>query len=123
MDTLMDLSDFEELKDFSGEITYTMDFDLDETSYRYIDPGKAFDIVTISINGSSIGTRWWGKQQLPIADNILKKRGNKLVIKVYNRLYNYCASLTNDPVAEFWIERNRHKSKLMTGLLGPVVLH
>jgi hypothetical protein len=119
---LVDMSEFEELMDFSGWISYTLKFDLDETAYTCIDPGLVYDIAEVSINGTNIGTRWWGKLPLTIPENTLKKDDNTLVIRVYNRLYNYCASLTDNPVAKRWIDMNSYKSKLPAGLLGPVRL-
>ncbi len=119
---LVDMSEFEELKDFSGRISYTIEFDLEKTAYTSIDLGMVYDIAEVSINDTNIGTRWWGKLPLNIPENTLKVEGNTLVIKVYNRLYNYCASLTENPVANRWIEMNRYKSKLPAGLLGPVRL-
>ena len=119
---LIDLSDFKELHDFSGRISYTLEFDLRDTTYTSIDPGTVYDIAEISINGTNIGTRWWGKLPLTIPENLLKNKGNKLVIEVHNRLFNYCASLTENPVAKRWIDMNRHKTKLPAGLLGPVRL-
>jgi hypothetical protein len=119
---LTDLSKLDSLRDFSGEISYILNFDLQDTTYTSIDPGKVYDIAEISINGTHLGTRWWGKLPLNIPDNLLKNKGNTLIIKVYNRLFNYCASLTDNPVAERWVEMNRDKTKLPTGLLGPVRL-
>ena len=119
---LADLSELEELSDFSGRITYTLKFDLQEKTYTSIDPGSVYDIAEISINGVDIGTRWWGKLPLIIPENLLKNEGNTLVINVHNRLYNYCASLTENPVAKRWIDMNRYKTKLPAGLLGPVRL-
>jgi hypothetical protein len=122
LNELVDLSNYETLKDFSGEIIYTLKFDLDITTYKQIDPGEVYDIAEISINGKSIGTRWWGKLPALIPDGLLKQDGNLLVIKVYNRLYNYCASLSDNPVADYWVKRNRHQSNLPAGLIGPVIL-
>jgi len=119
---LEDLSKLDAFQDFSGEISYTLNFDLLNKTYTTIDPGKVYDIAEIFINGNHIGTRWWGKLPLSIPDNLLKDKGNTLIIKVHNRLYNYCASLNDNPVAERWIEMNRDKTKLPTGLLGPVRL-
>ena len=119
---LIDMSELEELHDFSGRISYTLKFDLNETDYTSIDPGLVYDIAEVSLNGTDIGTRWWGKLPLTIPENLLKKKDNTLVITVYNRLFNYCTSLTDNPVAKRWIEMNRYKSKLPAGLLGPVRL-
>jgi len=117
---LVDLSELEALKDFGGQISYTLNFDLQDKAYTSIDPGKVYDIAEIFINGTYIGTRWWGKLPLTIPGNLLKDKGNTLIINVHNRLYNYCASLSDNPVAKRWIEMNREKTKLSTGLLGPV---
>jgi hypothetical protein len=119
---LVDMSEFKELKNFSGQISYTLKFDLEETAYTSIDPGIVYDIAEVSINGTHIGTRWWGKLPLSIPENTLKMGDNTIVIKVYNRLFNYCASLTENPVAKRWIDMNRYKSKLPAGLMGPVRL-
>jgi hypothetical protein len=117
---LVDLSELEALQDFSGQISYTLNFDLQDKAYTSIDPGKVYDIAEIFINGTYIGTRWWGKLPLTIPGNLLKDKGNTLIINVHNRLYNYCASLSDNPVAKRWIGMNREKTKLPTGLLGPV---
>jgi len=119
---LVDLSELDALQDFSGQISYTLYFDLQDKTYTSIDPGKVYDIAEIFINGTHIGTRWWGKLPLTIPENLLKDKGNTLIIKVHNRLYNYCASLNDNPVAKRWIEMNMDKTKLPAGLLGPVRL-
>ena len=119
---LSDLAKIDSLRDFCGEISYRLNFDLQDTTFTSIDPGKVYDIAEVFLNGIHLGTRWWGKLPLNIPDNLLKNKGNTLIIKVYNRLFNYCASLTDNPVAGRWVEMNGDKTKLPTGLLGPVRL-
>jgi hypothetical protein len=122
MKELVDLCSQKGLENFAGEIQYSIQFDLDVTTYTRIDLGEVFDIAEVTINNQKVGTRWWGKKPLAIPSGILNERSNVLVIKVYNRLYNYCSSLADNDTASHWINQNRHKSKLPAGLIGPVVL-
>jgi len=122
LNELQDFSEWKELDNFSGEISYFIKFDLQELSYKNIDLGHVYDIAEVWLNDRSLGIRWYGNKSLSIPEDLLKNYENILTIKVYNRLYNYCASLEESPMAEHWISANKYKSTLPAGLIGPVIL-
>jgi hypothetical protein len=122
LNELMDLSGLQELNDFSGEISYSLHFNLQELNYKQIDLGEVFDIADVWLNDKPVGVRWYGNRPLSIPEGILKGQENILTVHVTNRLYNYCASLNENPTANHWISMNKYPSKLPAGLIGPVIL-
>lgn len=119
---LKDVASMEGYSGFSGMIRYELAFDLDEISWQMLDLGEVHDIADVTLNGEKLKVLWWGKKAVQLPERSLKQGGNRLVINVTNRLFNYCDSLDDNPVASHWIESNRHKEPLAAGLTGPVKL-
>ncbi|MDW7695938.1 glycosyl hydrolase [Flammeovirgaceae bacterium SG7u.111] len=119
---LADLKDIEELKYFSGTVTYTTSFIPENVSLNILDLGKAHEIVELRINQQLVGTKWWGKKVFDISDMLIEGE-NELQIKVTTLLYNYCCSLEGNPTVETWRKRSKEVGLLPSGLVGPVVVY
>jgi hypothetical protein len=123
-----DLDIPEEAKAFSGTVTYTTTFDMDE-----IVPGKTYTldlglvemIAEVSINGKKIRTLWTPPYKLSI-DNAIQKGTNTLTIEVTSTWFNRLVYDAGQPEADrkTWTINGPPKDAILrdNGLLGPVVL-
>jgi len=118
---LIDLSNDPELDTFSGTATYVTEFEVADRTRTFLDLGKVCEISEVTLNGQSIGVRWYGQHEYDLTEG-LRPGKNRLEIKVTNVLFNYCRSLKDNPVAAHWIKRDSKDEPLSAGLIGPVRL-
>jgi len=108
--TMESLSDFTQSADgrirkFSGTVTYSTTFDLDDLNYDCLELGWDNDFISeIFLNGKTVGVNWYGSKCFDISD-VLKPGENKLVIQYTTTLYNKMKAPTQP-----------------SGLMGPVRL-
>ena len=107
------------LATFAGVAVYRTEFDLPGAGYTLLDLGRVHDISEVTLNGTPLGLRWWGRHRYD-AKGAFKKGRNILEIKVTTTLFNYCQSLKDNPTAARW---TKGKKAMSTGLVGPVRLH
>jgi hypothetical protein len=116
-------------KAFSGTVTYTTSFHVDEvnpeTNYT-LDLGRVEMIAAVSLNGKPLRTLWAPPYRINITDAV-RKGGNYLSVDVtgtwFNRLV-YDAGLPEDQRKTWTISGPSKESPLReSGLLGPVVLY
>lgn len=119
--TLIDLSEMpdEDLATFAGTAVYRAEFDVPNTGYTLLDLGQVHDISEVTLNGTSLGLRWWGRHRYD-ADSALKEGRNVLEVRVTTTLFNYCQSLKDNPTATRW---TRGQEPVPSGLVGPVRLY
>ena len=118
LDSLTDLKELEETREFAGEVIYEKTFVADSDQYQYIDLGDVQGISELTLNGQLLGTKWYGAHVYDVRD-FLKIGENKLLIKVTTIVGNYLKSLTDNPVAMQWTGGQEYHSM---GILGPVTL-
>ena len=116
LETLVDLSENSDTKNFAGEIIYEKTIHVDENKYQQIDLGNVQGVSELSLNGKHIGTRWYGAHTYNIK-NALKVGENKLSIKLTTITGNYMKSLKDNPVAMEWVGRQDYYPM---GMIGPV---
>ena len=122
MDSLVDLKDTEEWKNFAGDVTYTTNVHLEKgENPSFIDLGKVADICTLKVNGKDCGVKWYGRRIYDIS-GLLHEGDNSLEITVTTLLGNYVQTLTDSPVAQRFMFR-RNNPLIPAGLIGPVVLY
>lgn len=122
IDSLVDLKDTEEWKNFAGDVTYTTNVHLEKgENPSFIDLGKVADICTLKVNGKDCGVKWYGRRIYDIS-GLLHEGDNSLEITVTTLLGNYVQTLTDSPVAQRFMFR-RNNPLIPAGLIGPVVLY
>ena len=127
-DNLFDWSDSknEKIKYYSGEATYTIEFNYPTapTKRLYIEFEKVGVIGTVLLNGEKVGTTWIEPHQLEISE-LIKKGTNKLTVRVVNVWRNRLTgdrALPKKAKHTFTIHDNFRKkeSLIPSGLIGKV---
>lgn len=106
-------------KDFSGTITYTahLRLDADRLGLEFLDLGPMHDISQVNVNGTDLGTQWFGHRKYALGKNLLHLGDNTIEVTITTTLNNYVHTLTDDKVVQhFVLKRNVPTSP--TGLLG-----
>lgn len=117
--TLQDLGELDGLSGFAGQANYELEITIPtDAKFRFLDLGKVYEISEVTLDGKSLGVRWYG-QHLYTLPTDLSSGKHQLRIAVTTVLGNYCKSLTDNPTAQDWA--SRHGNRPM-GLLGPVRL-
>ena len=116
LNSLTDLIEIKETKEFAGEVIYEKIINIDSNKYQYIDLGDVQGVSELTVNGMLIGTKWYGAHLYDI-NSVLKKGENKLSIKLTTIVGNYLKSLSDNPVAMGW---TRHQNHYPMGMMGPV---
>lgn len=113
-------------KDFSGTITYTAHLQLDTAhiGLEFLDLGAMHDISQVTINGTDLGTQWFGHRKYALEKSLLHLGDNTLKVTITTTLNNYVHTLTDDKVIQhFVLKRNVPTSPIgLLGYEGKVVL-
>jgi len=119
--TLTDLTQVpdERLHTFAGTATYRTQFEVSNTEHAILDLGEVHDISEVTLNGTPLGTRWWGRHRYD-AGQALRPGRNTLEVEVSTTLFNYCYSLKENATATRW---TKGRKPVPTGLVGPVRLY
>ena len=119
--TLTDLATLPEadLATFAGVAVYRTEFELPGAGYTLLDLGRVHDLSEVTLNGTPLGLRWWGRHRYDAGAAVRSGR-NVLEVKVTTTLFNYCQSLKGNPTALRW---TRGKDPVPAGLVGPVRLY
>jgi hypothetical protein len=113
-----DLLDIPGLKDFAGIVYYETNFHSESGDTQLLDLGQVQGISELTLNGTSLGTRWFGAHVYDLSGKV-KEGENHLSVKVTTIVGNYVKSLNENPVAQRW---TRHQEYYPMGMLGPVRL-
>lgn len=116
LESLTDLVENSETKNFAGEVFYEKTINLNSNKYHHIDLGDVQGVSELTLNGKLIGTRWYGAHIYDIK-SALKNGENKLTIKLTTILGNYLKSMVDNSIAMEWTKRQTYYSM---GLMGPV---
>lgn len=117
METLSDLIENNETKNFAGEVLYEKTINT-ESKFRFIDLGDVQGVSELTLNGKLIGTKWYGAHIYPV-ENELKKGENILSVKLTTITGNYLKGLKQNKVAQNWTGRQDYYPM---GIMGPVRL-
>ncbi|HEY4291137.1 MAG TPA: glycosyl hydrolase [Puia sp.] len=119
---LIDFRDDNRLVGFAGTAVYQNDFDVtDPAQLNTLDLGKVEGITEVTLNGVSLGNRWYGDHLYDIHKNVRAGR-NELSIRLVTTLGNYMAtSLKENKDTIKWIVKKK-QSLYPQGILGPVIL-
>jgi len=119
VETLSDLSlhDDPTISDFAGTITYRTTFEVDSAEdFQLLNLGTVHGSVSVSLNGTPLGDRWYGQPEFDVA-GILQSGRNVLEITLATHLANHLNAQKEDPMAQRW---TFWYSPIPVGLLGPV---
>ena len=104
MQTLIDLSQQDDLKSFAGTMIYRNHFQIDHPSqHTIIDLGHLHSVSQVEINGHLIGTRWYGIHTYDVSDALTPGK-NEVTIRVVSTLGDYMQTLTDNKTARAWTE-------------------
>ena len=123
----LQMHDLQDLKDqfpsFSGQADYTSDITLDEFIPQYIDLGKVCEVAEVRVNGTSTGTRWFGRPVFDVS-GMLHPGKNTVEISVRTLICNYMLTMPENPVVNrFMTGPKKGQTIVPSGLLGPVLLY
>jgi hypothetical protein len=118
LDRLIDFgtSDDPVLNTFAGTVVYRTHFEASDGA-AVLDLGKVANISEVTLNGTPLGVRWYGRHVYQIGQAGVPGK-NTLEVKVTSVLYNYCRSLKDNPTASGWT--GSRGEPVSVGLLGPV---
>jgi len=116
LDALADLLDIPSAKDFAGTVIYETNLEIAPGDFKHIDLGQVQGITELTLNGTSLGSRWYGAHVYNLGD-VVKAGENHLSIKLTTISGNYVKSLKDNQVAQRW---TRHQDNYPMGILGPV---
>ena len=104
---------------FAGTITYSATIVLAHLQQsRYLDLGLLHDVSELTVNGTSLGRRWFGQHTYDLKDS-LRPGINLIAIRVTTTLGNYMKTLRENETARIWTEKTPFSP---TGLRHPVRL-
>lgn len=105
------------LRHFGGLATYRLHFSLDDVDYTHLELGEALDAARVTLNGSPLGVRWWGRPRFEIGAHLRSE--NELEIEVATSLWNHARARSEGDPARAWA---RGDGPVPMGLVGPVRL-
>lgn len=118
---LIDFKENADLSIFGGVAIYESLFTVNDLSRaNYLDLGKVHGVCELSINGKSLGVKWYG-ERLYFLKGKVKIGNNIVVVKVTTTMGNYMGSLKTNKDSIKWI-KGRNQSVYSNGMLGPVKL-
>lgn len=118
-DQLTDLKSIAAFKTFAGTATYEKKLKLTPNNlFSFIDLGEVYGVSEVSIDGVSIGSKWYGEHLYDCKD-LVKSGSVTLKITITTIVGNYCKSLTENETCQAWTKYQSYESM---GLIGPVKL-
>ena len=103
MESLIDLSQLSETKDFAGTAVYSKTLTLENEQYDYIDLGNVQGVAELIVNGKNLGVKWYGDYTFHVKD-VLKKGENKILVKVVTITGNYLKTQKDNKVAQKFVK-------------------
>lgn len=104
LQTLVDLSQQNDLKSFAGTMIYSNHFQIDHLDRHFVlDLGHLHSVSQVIINSRLIGTRWYGEHTYDLSGALISGV-NELTINVVSTLGDYMKTLTDDKAAQVWTE-------------------
>jgi hypothetical protein len=121
---LADLKDREPWKNFCGYIVYKFDLVIgDKRGREWLDLGKVHGVAELTVNGKTIGTRWYGRRIFRVGP-ALENGTNHLEVKVTTTMGNYLKDLKDNKVAQYWTNEGRTVQPLQSiGMEGPAKIY
>ncbi|MBS1567771.1 MAG: hypothetical protein JST39_25530, partial [Bacteroidetes bacterium] len=122
LDKLVDFSADTGLAGFAGAAVYQNDFTVKEPAQiKTLDLGRVEGITEVTLNGVSLGNRWYGDHLYDVS-KVIKTGKNNLSIRLVTTLGNYMmTSLKENKDTVKWLVKKK-QPLYPQGILGPVML-
>lgn len=101
--SLTDLSQLQETKDFAGTAVYSKILTLENEQYDCIDLGNVQGVAELIVNEKNLGVKWYGDYTFNVKD-VLKKGENKISVKVVTITGNYLKTQRENKVAQKFVK-------------------
>lgn len=101
--SLIDLSQLPETKEFAGTVVYSKTVTLENEQYDCIDLGDVQGVAELIVNEKNLGVKWYGDYTFNVKD-VLKKGENKISVKVVTITGNYLKTQKDNPVAQKFVK-------------------
>ncbi|MDD3062484.1 MAG: glycosyl hydrolase [Massilibacteroides sp.] len=122
-DKLIDLKDSPQYVKFCGTAIYRKTISISSPTDIALNLGSVQGVCELFVNGTSCGVKWYGRRIYSITD-LLVKGDNNIEVHVITTMGNYMKTLTDNKIAQKWINRkNAVQADQPMGLIGPVSLY
>ena len=118
LETLQDLVEIPEAKNFAGTVIYEKTLDLNREDLNHIDLGNVQGVSELTLNGKNLGVKWYGAHVYNIKSAV-KKGENKISVKLTTITGNYLKGEKENRVAQNW---TGNQDYYPMGIIGPVRL-
>jgi len=120
---LIDFKEREDLVHFSGTAVYRKHVRIEDAAAYALNLGRVEGIADVYVNGKQVGVKWFGRRLFDLS-NVLKTGDNLLEIHVVTTMGNYLKTLTDNEIAQFWVNRKGREQEIQSmGMIGPVTLY
>ena len=106
LQTLVDITQLDNLKSFAGTLIYSNHFQVDRADlHAALDLGHPqYSVSQLEINGRLIGTRWYGEHTYDVSGALVPGQ-NEITIKVISTLGDYMMTLSDNAAARHWTQQ------------------
>jgi hypothetical protein len=106
LQTLMDITQLDNLKSFAGTLIYSNHVQVDRADlHAVLDLGRPqYSVSQLEINGRIIGIRWYGEHTYDVSGALVAGQ-NEITIKVISTLGDYMMTLSDNPAARHWTQQ------------------
>ncbi|MCO5236622.1 MAG: glycoside hydrolase family 2 [Chitinophagaceae bacterium] len=123
LDTLIDLKDDPDLRNFTGTVVYTKEVNVNTVRNTILNLGNVQGVSELRVNKQLVGIKWYGRRVFDIT-NRLKPGANEVEVRVVTTMGNYMKTLKDNKVAQYWVNRPGREQEIQSmGLIGPVRLY
>ena len=120
---LVDFKDREDLVHFSGTAVYRKNIRIEDAAAYALNLGRVEGIADVYVNGKQVGVKWFGRRLFDLS-TVLETGDNLLEIHVVTTMGNYLKTLTDNEIAQFWVNRKGREQEIQSmGMIGPVTLY
>ncbi|GHT64304.1 glycosyl hydrolase family 2 [Bacteroidia bacterium] len=118
MNILTDLADDPKTQSFAGHLFYTKQIE-DNAASNYLDLGRVYGVSEVTVNGESLGCKWYGRHLYQLPEHIAKTTDKIIQVKISTTVGNYLKSTPDNETGQRW---TRHQKWQPVGMIGPVRL-
>lgn len=123
LNKLVDMKDDPGLRNFTGTAVYTKTIAIPTQTKTILNLGNVQGVSELWINKQLVGVKWYGRRIFDIT-NWLKSGNNEIEVRVITSMGNYMKTLTDNKVAQYWVNRPGREQEIQSmGLIGPVRLY
>jgi hypothetical protein len=116
--SLFDLADEPQTQSFAGHVYYAKEAD-NASGKQYLDLGRVYGVSEVTVNGESLGCKWYGRHVYHLPEHIAKSGRKKIEVKVTTTVGNYLKSSPDNATGQGWTRRQPWQP---VGMIGPVRL-